>query len=401
LPNKCVITIEQINKTRKMKKILYILSLLYISSFSTIETIAKPQYTMLTGNRCLNCHTNVAGGGMRNTLGMYSRGDVGQFEYSSIGMGDIMGIFQESNEIVEDVVSFGFDFRQQSAKVGRTTAPERTSITMQIMPYLRVKATDWLDFQGSYNFANTPFPGQQNWGAFATIQPGGATMPQLRIGYMQPQIAMRIDDHTALTRKYMAQFSPGQLLPPDMNDWGAELNYDGIKWLSLSAGVFNSKTISEIAFFDTKLSRDNHLTSVGRVTFTPQFHDLGITAMLGGSVAINPDFNIFTGFAGIGLNDYVSLLVEYLNTDHNSGFQSQAITGIATFMIFDFLLLEARAETTQGGPQFRSFDPLRQFVFGLHYNPFPFIELRPEYRIIDTSLPGYFSQYAFQLHLFY
>jgi hypothetical protein len=44
----------------------------------------------------------------------------------------------------------------------------------------------------------------------------------------------------------------------------------------------------------------------------------------------------------------------------------------------------------------------KQYVFGAHIILLPSIELLPEYRIYDReAVPGYWSQWAFQLHAYF
>ncbi|MCA9542430.1 MAG: hypothetical protein KC620_26215, partial [Myxococcales bacterium] len=71
----------------------------------------------------------------------------------------------------------------------------------------------------------------------------------------------------------------------------------------------------------------------------------------------------------------------------------------ASYAIFDWLVPFGRAElsteTVAGTDRGAT-----QYVAGLEFFPLPYVELRPEYRIVKTDA-FLFGQPAVQLHLFY
>lgn len=375
----------------------------------SVPCLAIPQYSMMTGNKCINCHLNPHGSGIRNDLGWYARNDVGLINPEDIGLQSFIEKVANTNQFFDKTLIFGFDSRYQTAMLGPPDNPERKFFLMQASPYLAIMPFDWFTLGGSYNIyynKNKAYPGQKSWSAYLIIQPE-LTLPSLKTGFFTPSIGMRYDDHTALVSQVTGG-GQSQLIPPDFAEYGAEINYEGLKWLSLSAGIFGSNSMSENKI---KISLDesiplvdkNKLSTAFKASLWQRFFENKLNLQLGGTYYLNDDFNISAAFLNAGLTDNLSLLTELLWTEKKDKRKSRNLLVSLTYQIHEALLVEARFEKAMTEDVINNATwNTNQYLIGLHIFPLPFFELRPEYRIFDREwADGYQAQYAVQLHLYY
>jgi len=100
-----------------MKKITLIVSLFLIAN-SIIY--ARPEYSILQsyGTKCQSCHVNTQGGGLRTLGGWMSRNQTSIIEPSKLGLGSLFDFLQNSNQALNDIITFGLDARYQFARWG-------------------------------------------------------------------------------------------------------------------------------------------------------------------------------------------------------------------------------------------------------------------------------------------
>lgn len=384
-----------------------------VGASSLLPTWATPQFSLLTGNRCQNCHVNQQGSGIRNDLGWYSNNDVGLLKPAWLGLEGFYEAIGESNTLLDDKLTIGMDFRMQTAKSHKSPDAERKLFPMQAAAHASYAATEWLTAEGMYSFGKKRYNGQAVWSASLLLQPD-FSYPQLRIGYFQPSIGMRYDDHTMLVRQVAGnEYLP--LIAPNYADAGAEINYEGIKWITVGAGVFRADNLSEnlVQNKDGNLvplvSKDD-ITFNGRVVFWPRLFDHAINTYIGSSYLANNDFSFATAFAGIGWTDNLALFAEYAHSDKTGSRKTDNISVELTYQLISPILLYVRAEhgKTQQSLSTLSLDnTMTQWVVGSQIFLLPYIELRPEFRLVDTEqTPRLSDQYrsqrfAMQLHVFY
>jgi hypothetical protein len=99
----------------------------------------------------------------------------------------------------------------------------------------------------------------------------------------------------------------------------------------------------------------------------------------------------------------VSLIGEYVRTQKKDSRLSLSFTTELTYQLLESVLPFVRVERSilkdknENNPVYAT-----NLVLGSHINLLPSLDLLIEYRILDREhLEGYFSQWAFQLHLFY
>lgn len=386
-------------------------------------TTALPQFSLLTGNRCLTCHITTQGGGIRGELGWYASKDVGMLKPKEIPiLRELYGLDGESNSFLDNTLTLGLDLRGQYTRSPRSADAQGRFFPMQLSLHAALTPVQWLTVEGTFNAAALwrRYAGQPLWAASVIIQPD-YTLPQLRVGHFQPSIGMRYDDHTMLIRQVAgASFPNGSpLIPPMYADWGAELNYDGLKWLSLTAGAFLPQNLSEALTINADgdfVSIINGITAqsslqellrsptlLGRMILWLRTEDHFLNAHAGASVLNNGSFSLVNAFAGVGITDAISLMGEYALSGIKDGRQTRNYSLELTYRPFSWLYPFVRYEygTTQqavtGG--IGSYYT-RQIIGGVQWFVLPYLELRPEYRFIETEAFAS-SRWNFQVHIFY
>ena len=333
-----------------------------------------------------------------------------------------------TNSLYDGLITPGFDVRLQMTKLGRPPQDKRIVIPMQTQFYLGIAPVDWLSIYGGVNASAINFsdsitvrryPSQSSWEATAQFHPG-VTLPIVRVGYMQPSIGIRHDDHTSFTRRDAAGSAPINLVPPGYAELGVEAHYEGLSWLTVNAGVFSSSNLSKIEPTlgeQTSIADFSKPAVLARVMLWPQDLDLGFNGELGASlygtgVLGDSAFTMINLFAGIGFSDRGSFLVEGLMADYPGERRVRNVSVMGSYQLFTWMSLNWRYEWAQSEDR-SSADPdnaelahAQQAVFGLEFFPFPNVELRPEYRFFQTEpfaqVGGYLQgQYTLQLHLYY
>ena len=378
---------------------------------------AVPRMTFMTGAPCSACHVNVQGGGMRTDLGWGSMSHTGMLDWGQLGVSWLDT--RESNELFPRV-AVGLDDRIQMARLGRPVrvptadggsevrTPDREVFFMQGQPYLSVEASDWLTLYGTWlatrqtlaegELCAEDYPGQSCAEVQAIFRPG-ADLPLLRAGLLQPSIGLRHDDHTMLIRSDAGR----PVIPAQYAEWGGEITWQPRYWLQADAGIFSNERLSR-AIGDPSVVDSGGAAFAARLRFAPTWQ-LGRSARmiswLGSSLYSSGGFLMVSSFAGIGLLDRASLILEHAHLRYggNQDRQGENLSALFSLRIADWLYANVRGETASTG-EGEAARYARSIVAGLEYFPLPFIELRPEYRYTRTR-SWEMAQYTMQLHVFY
>jgi hypothetical protein len=387
---------------------LGLLAALAIILIAADPASALPRYSLLTGTRCSACHFNPQGSGIRNELGWSSMNQVG-----AIGLDSLLGE-QSTNTFFDGLLTIGFDGRAQIAKQGHTPDADREIIfPMQFAPAVAFTPSEMLSIFGTYNAGPIRYAGQTSFDVQALFQPG-VTLPSLRVGYFQPSVGIRHDDHTMFLRREASTSSPSPLLAPNYNELGGEITYEGQRWLTLNVGVFSAHNLHKVQVYSdsagisvaTSLVDSSKPSISARAILWPQLLDDGINMELGASILANGDFKMINAFGGLGLAEKATIYVEgmYARSANLPDGKLREIRNVmvqGSYQLWQWLALEWRYEWGQTefpteGPSNRA----QAFIMGAQFFPIPYVELRPEYRYYQNAdyLQG---QYTLQMHLFY
>lgn len=381
--------------------------------YDATQLQALPKFSLLTGNRCSGCHVTAAGGGQRNDLGWYSYSDVslipreGSF-ISGLYAGDT------SNTYFDGKLMLGTDVRAQSTRSFYDSSAPRLIIPMQGTLYAEYKPMKELSISGQFNAfglrkqpnsdQRVRFPGQRVWMASVSWHPV-EDLPSIRVGQFRPAYGMRYDDHTMFPYSVVTSITRQTVVGPDWAEAGAEVTYEGLPGLTAQAGVFGSSGLAEVFFQDSgrivSAVEGNAPTISGRVVGWPRFMDDHLTTYAGASLLMNGDFNIISGFVGVGLTDYGALAADYTMINKGDLMKARNLSLELTAQVYSPLLPFARYEIGTSQHRLDEEQSVKSIVIGSHIFVVPYVELRPEYRIWDTAKAGTTTRWNLQLHIFY
>jgi len=388
-----------------------ILLLVLIAPTSAEST---PQIALLSGNRCVNCHVAPSGGGLRNDLGWYSWYDVGMIQRDAPIVA-WMYPEDESNTFLDGKLTLGMDLRVQSTRSFASPEAKRATFPMQASLYAAFQPIKAMTLEGQFNLAalrkspnsdeRVRFPGQR-MGLFSMILQPDANLPSVRIGFFRPSIGVRYDDHTMFPYVWVSSATRQNYLAPDWGEWGSELTWETQQWLTVNLGIFGSEGLSQVRLSDglrpVNVVNGNDPTISGRVVVWPKLFSDAVNGYAGGSVLINNDFQMISAFLGGGLTDHLYVMFDLTQVTKEQVMQSTNIMTELGWNIWSPLILYGRYEvgtTTQ--EQALDDARIQSIVLGAQAFVLPYVELRPEYRIWDTALPGSTSRWNLQLHIFY
>jgi hypothetical protein len=322
-----------------------------------------------------------------------------------------------TNSLFDGLITPGFDMRFQLAKVGDPPNDTRKFIPMQIAPYLAIAPSQELSIYGGINVGgivykamskkNATYAGMSDFDVAVQYQPG-VILPSIRVGLIQPSIGIRQDDHTAFVRREAGQ-TGSPLIPPDYNDLGAEVTYEGMHWLTINAGVYNAYYLSQsqVSIGDVSssfnFSKPSYLV---RAVLWPQILKDGLNGEIGASYFANGDFKMVNAFAGIGMADKATVFGEAMYSTNALDRRVRNLSLIGSYLIEQWLSIHWRYDFGQTEYPGEDLYHAQAMVVGAEIFPLPYIELRPEYRFFqrnqfNQSNGSFLGEYTVQLHLFY
>lgn len=387
------------------KTIIIIASLLVLIWTSFLN--ATPEFSVLTGNRCSSCHLNFQGGGMRKEFGWNFGKYFTVLTPSEAGLEGFYNFFDKKKyTLLDRFLAVGTDFRYQTTRSHKYEDATRKYYPMQASVYINSYPFDWLRLDGQYNFGKLVFPGQQEWAASAYIHPIEEG-PVLRIGNFQPSIGLRDCDMTMLDRRIPTPDGSQTIIAPDYAEIGAELIYEHPKWLSLFAGIFDSKNLWANSFFgrETKIVSILHNPSFTfKFVLYPHWIDDYPSSLIGSSILINGNLIFLNSFLGLSLTDDLvfSFRFSLLNKPYER--YSYSFIPALTYIAYKGVLIGIRAEYGKADiitPE-REIIPLTtyQIVANAKILLIPYIEFIPEYRFIASEEYKSF-RWALQIHIYY
>ena len=390
-----------------MRKTFVLTSLLVAVA---INVAALPQFALLSGNRCSNCHVSPAGGGLRTEMGWYTMHDVGLIKREAL---PFLYPDDQSNTILDEQVIFGADARLQSTRSFYDSNASRVLIPMQLTVYGAYKPTRWLTVEGSFNAAalhtrsGTPvrFPGQRLGLASAMVSIN-RSIPTLRVGMIRPSFGIRYDDHTVFPFSYATPRARQNIISPDWGEWGSELTWEYLRWLTVQVGVYGAQGLAQThisnGIDNVPTVKGNNPTVTGRIYTSHQFSDNAANMYAGASILTNNDFRMISAFAGAAVTDHVYLMADVVQTHKLNVLTSTMGMVEVGWSVDPSVIAYARYEHgTSDQSQMQTNATLTSGVFGAQVFVLPFMEIRPEYRIMDTFYSGINTRWNVQLHLFY
>lgn len=391
--------------TKTRKRFKFISLLVILKAFLIVNSaFSLPHFALTSGEKCINCHATTQGGGIRNARGRIFNREAALLKPESVQK--LYKRMDENSSLFNDRLKLGTDLRFQTARSHKSEDSKRRFFPMQAALNSTCEITNNIFLEASYNFGPKKFFGQQKWTASVIVQPQ-YSLTQLRIGYFQPSIGIRYDDHTMLIRQVGGAYG-STLIAPNYAEYGAEFTYNKIQWLSLTAGIFDPGSISEnfvtnksgsIVSLIDDISNPSYL---GRFEIRKNVLEQTMAVNAGSSLFINGDFYLLNVFSGIGLTKNLSALAEYAHSDKNSVQVTDNFSIDVSYRIFQAFVPYIRYERAVTDASYSGFNfetYTNQAVLGTQIFVHSFVELRPEFRYVDTEMYRS-TRYAVQLHLF-
>lgn len=229
----------------------------------------------------------------------------------------------------------------------------------------------------------------------------------MRTGFFQIPLGQKWDDHTFFVRSTIGQAGKRYIVPDDYADWGIQLDYENISWLSLSAGVFNGKNLSKLTSRDASsktisIVDTNSFGLALRGMYITEFIEV-INSYIGGSFYLNDVYYITSAFFGAGLSDRVLVIGEYVRSEKKDSRLTLSFLADITYQLTDSFLPFIRAERSilkdkdQNKPTYAT-----GLTFGSHIILLPSLDPLIEYRILNREhLEDHSAQWVFQIHFYY
>lgn len=388
-----------------MKKTALIIFSIFFTAVIA-DLMATPELALWSGNRCSECHIDAQGSAMRNDFGWTFGKDASVFLPSDLGLDFLYDLDKDDYSYGDGWFAFGTDIRFQTARSHKTPEAVRKFFPMQAALYFNSNPYNWIMLEGKYNFGPKIFDGQTLWNASIKFHPL-ENFPAIRIGRFQPAMGIRDCDMTSLDRRVAVQDGTEVLIAVDYAEYGLELVYESLDWLTVNAGVFDSKSLREVTLFG---GQEELVNVEGNPSFNLRFvvwpsmlyYDLP-DLYFGGGTLINGRFVYNTAFAGIAITDYLQFYAKYSGT--NKPFSRNTNNYIAGIFYVPYkgVFLGIRGETGKTNYYFTGGDmslTTNQIILNARVMLLPYLEIIPEYRWMDTE--EYHSlRWALQFHLYY
>ena len=347
-----------------MQSSIFKMFLLVVMLFSNYVS-ALPRFAVKLQDRCIDCHFNPSGGIVRNLNGWHW----GKNNLSMISPRD--KDFSMSPKISDNII-IGIDFRSQLLYSQNKSKMDFQNMSGSI--YTALSVSSQINILGKYDFVNRIYEGY----AIAHILPNNS---YIKAGAFTPNFGIRIDDHTAYTRggNFGLLFSQGVyqglIYNPFYTEAGVEVGVYGSDFLFATASV-GSNLLS-----NSTLTKDPSYTA--RLELTPSFDKFGL--LFGASYAAvktPTSVNMFGGFFGFGYDEF-SLLAEYDIADGiiNPDQKTKVLMIESSYGLLTGLDAVVRFDRIDPNPDVES-DEISQVVAGFEFQPYSFIEVRPQYRLV-------------------
>jgi hypothetical protein len=366
-----------------MTKITLLLIFLLIVFFSFIIS-SMPRFSVKLGNKCIDCHYNPTGGIIRNLDGW----NWGKNTLSMLSTPDKEFLMSPK---LNDNISIGMDYRTQFLYSQEKKRSDFQQMTGSMYANLAIAKN--INILGKYDFVTMIWEGY----AVANILPNNS---YIKAGSFTPNFGIRIDDHTAYTRGgdegllYSKGVYQGLIYNPHYTEAGVEVGFYGSNFLfataSAGANLISNRT----------LSKDPTYTA--RLELTPRIDNIGL--MLGGSYAaakIPGSIEMYGGFLGFGYDEF-SLLSEYdiANDLTGENIKSNVLMVEAAYGIITGLDAVVRYDWLDPNNDVSS-DEVSHLVIGFEFQPYTFIEIRPQYRFVMENPRVNNDAFVLQFHFWY
>lgn len=342
---------------------------------------ALPRFSLQKGQGCVLCHVNPSGRGPRNVYGA----DVFGARELPTQIGKALeGQLNRDFRVGGDFRSLFYFYNDESPS---SSARTYGFFTMQADFYATAQVGETFHL----TYIQDVLRGSPEVFGVKTYRDGNIFV---KVGSFLPNVGLRHDDHTAVTRggSVRTALPDGLLWKPKYADTGVEVGFHGVFPGDWTVGLFNGGGINRLGPDDRT---DNAKAVLARGEF---YGKLGAThGLLGGNLYRNknPDFKahllIAGGFGGLGTDtwtlmvegDYVKNLFPSVSNP-TKGTTSFALYSEATFRLQRGIYVTGRVEHFDPDGNVKAGRVLR-VTGGLEVIPLPGVEFKPFVRFQSDS----------------
>lgn len=380
----------------KRKYSLFILSFVLLSMLYN-DSFAYPKFAAYTGEKCVSCHVNPTGGGLRNPYGVkYSRDE--------LFMNFLKKINKETelNTQITKGIQIGSDMRMIfiDDQIAEGIPNFNTFFQMQGDLYVHAKMNKYLSLlvaPGLYipnNSGSGAVPTKYEIYGLISNLPAGLYM---KIGRFLPNYGIRIPEHRAYQRNF------NDFYTPYADDAGIEVGI-APSFFTLTAALSNGSSTDVTGTRNNTFDFDNQKQFLTSADFRWADKKSKYTFGIGGSFLTNPfkwdptnNINALRqlagGFLSVGLFQRVAILGEF---DYN---RLKIADSVSTRRDFTTIFGEVDIRVVKGLEakfQFENYNPqlgikdaplqMRRYSFGLEFYPMTGLEIETIFRYVDE--PG-------------
>lgn len=385
---------------------------------------ATPEFASWTDNKCSKCHVNMQGGGMRNEFGWQFAKDASYFSSEDDAVKPFYSAIDKSKYNLLPNFALGFDFRLHTVRSHKTEDAVRRLFPMQGTLYAAFTPASWFALEGQANATKVDFfPGQQWWHASAIIK-SEATGLSFRFGKFQPSMGLRDCDMTSFDRRVAMPDGTESFIPPDYSEFGAEIIVEPADWITLNAGIFDTRALDQLQIFGMVPLvnlKGNSIENVRAILYPHMLLDFLPEMYIGASHALDGDFTYSTVFGGYTPFQELNIYGKYIASRRPYARETDNFVVGASYMPLKGIILGARAEfgstdliiaddssyVNKDGDIIHVKNVLdvlgfhaTQIVLNAKVFVMPYVELIPEYRFLRCK--EYEStRWVLQLHMYY
>ncbi len=364
--------------------------MLFLAGLVGTTSKAHPKFAVREAATCVQCHVNNQGGGLRNDYGAdyYSKEVLPAIPWEDFGK-------ENFTAAINEFIRYGSDVRVQFYNYTEQNESRNAFFPMQADLYLGITPAD----QFQLYFEQSLFRTVASTDLWAQWNNSGENV-YVRFGQFFQDYGLRLDDHTSFIRggndgsvvvsentaRIPTQYQ-GMHWKPENNTVGLEAGYNPIGWKI--TGSIGKKMGQETYSTAVNASRAFWIgqanTLVGFSYFTGSYYrQLDRYSYYGVYAGINWGPLTFMGEADI-MHEYPA--------ENTTGFTSYAdITwrvhkGIYLALEHDYFDANRDQENTE----------LVRYTIGAEIFPISFVEIKPQYRLLNATAAPDFSRSEFIL----
>ncbi|HKJ68530.1 MAG TPA: hypothetical protein VKA68_11280 [bacterium] len=372
------------------------IAVLFLAGLAGTMSNAHPKFAVREAVTCVQCHVNNQGGGLRNEYGAnyYSRDVLPAIPWDDFGN-------ENFTTAINEFIRYGSDVRMQFYNYSEQNSSQNAFFPMQADVYLGVTPSD----QFTVYFEQSLFRSIASTDLWAQWSNSGGNV-YVRFGQFFQDYGLRLDDHTSFIRggndggvvvnentaQIPVQFQ-GLHWKPENNNVGFEAGYNPIGW----------KITGSIG---KKLGQETYSTSINASRafwIGPANMLFGLSYFNGGYYRQLDRYSYYGAYAGLNWGPLTLMGEADLMRDYPAA-NATGFTAYAdlTWQIQDGVFLALEQDYFDANRDLEN-NELVRYTIGAELFPISYVEVKPQYRLLNATASPDFSRSEFilQFHFWF